>query len=553
MTVSSTVLRNDYSGNGVTTAFTGSFRILDQTHIQVLRTQISTGVATTLALTTDYTVSGVGASSFTVTCLTAPTSDQRLTILRDVPLTQLTDYVANDPFPAESHEQALDKLTMISQQLQEAQSRALSLSANSVGVSATLPAAESAKILGWDGSGTALANYDAASLAGSVATINWTHDTFSGTGAQTSFTLTSTPGSADNCDVSISGVTQRSGTDYTVSGVTLTFTSAPPLGTDNIFVRYGSQLSSGVPGDGTVTAAKMEAAYEATLLKTDDIGVSVQAYAATPGNTNDFRLTLTSGTPVTVTDVTGATTIYCTPYKGNKIALYDGSVWNVRTSAQFSLALGTLTASLPYDVFCYDNSGTPTLEFTAWTNATTRATALTYQDGILVKTGATTRRYLGTFYTTSTTQTEDSEAKRYLWNYYHRAEKNLYKSDTTATWNYTTATWRQARADATNQIEFVCGVAEDMVSARVQCGFSNPSGAVGGSVGIGVDATNANSAKVFGAWQSTGGQLTLAEYAGAFVGRHYLAWLEYSAASGTTTWYGSAAFLQSGITGKVLC
>lgn len=257
MTVSSTVLRNDYTGNGVTTAFTGSFRILDQTHIQVLRTQISTGIATTLALTTDYTVSGVGGSSFTVTCLTAPTSDQRLTILRNVPLTQLTDYVANDPFPAESHEQALDKLTMIAQQLQEAQGRALSLSANSVGVSATLPSAEPAKILGWAGTGTELANYDAASLAGSVATINWTHDTFSGTGAQTAFTLTSAPGSADNCDVSISGATQRSGTDYSVSGVTLTFTSAPPLGTDNIFVRYGSQLAAGVPGDGTVTAAKL--------------------------------------------------------------------------------------------------------------------------------------------------------------------------------------------------------------------------------------------------------------------------------------------------------
>jgi hypothetical protein len=139
----------------------------------------------------------------------------------------------------------------------------------------------------------------------------------------------------------------------------------------------------------------------------------------------DFRLTLTTAVPVTTSDVTGATTIYCTPFNGNSIALYDGTNWNLRQSAEFSIALGTLTSGKPYDVFCYDNSGTPTLELLAWTNDTTRATALTRQDGILCKSGALTRRYLGSFYTTSTTTTEDSFVKRYLFNYYNRVEKPL--------------------------------------------------------------------------------------------------------------------------------
>ena len=39
------------------------------------------------------------------------------------------------------------------------------------------------------------------------------------------------------------------------------------------------------------------------------------------------RLTLTSGTPVTTNDVTAATTIYYTPYKGNAIQLYNGTNW----------------------------------------------------------------------------------------------------------------------------------------------------------------------------------------------------------------------------------
>lgn len=131
MTVQTTTLRADYTGNGTTTAFTVPFYFLDNTHVLVIRTQISTGTATTLALTTDYTMSGAGVGAGgTVTCLVAPTSDQKISILRNVPLTQLTHYVDNDPFPAASHEKALDQLTMEVQQLQEAISRSIKISQN---------------------------------------------------------------------------------------------------------------------------------------------------------------------------------------------------------------------------------------------------------------------------------------------------------------------------------------------------------------------------------------------------------------------------------------
>jgi len=115
---------------------------------------------------------------------------------------------------------------------------------------------------------------------------------------------------------------------------------------------------------------------------------------------NDLRLSLTSGTPVTTTDVTysAAQTLYATPYSGGLISLYDGSNWQQYFTSEISLALGTLTNAVGYDVFCYANSGVPTLEFTAWTNSTTRATNLTRQNGILCKTGSLTRRYLGSFY-----------------------------------------------------------------------------------------------------------------------------------------------------------
>jgi len=64
-------------------------------------------------------------------------------------------------------------------------------------------------------------------------------DLFSGDGVATAFTLSSTPGNINQLDVSIAGVTQRPGIDYTwTSGTTLTFTTAPASGTNNILVRY---------------------------------------------------------------------------------------------------------------------------------------------------------------------------------------------------------------------------------------------------------------------------------------------------------------------------
>ena len=66
--------------------------------------------------------------------------------------------------------------------------------------------------------------------------------TFSGTGSQTSFTMTSSPASPQNLLVSISGVFQPVSA-YSVVGSTLTFNSAPPSGTNNIEVRAFQTVS----------------------------------------------------------------------------------------------------------------------------------------------------------------------------------------------------------------------------------------------------------------------------------------------------------------------
>ena len=272
----------------------------------------------------------------------------------------------------------------------------------------------------------------------------------------------------------------------------------------------------------------------------------------------DFRLSLTTGLAVTTTDVTAAGTIYAVPYKGNRIALFDGTYWNIRTSAEFSLAL-TATSGKPYDVFCYDNAGVPTLETLVWTNDTTRATALTTQNGVLVKTGAVTRRYLGSFYASGANTTEDSLAKRYLWNYYNRVPRAMRVIEATNTWTYTTATYRQANAATGNQLDYIVGFNEDMVTASVVAMASNGAAGTAMTVGIGVDSTSALGSGVVNTTVFSPVAAYLcnlhAEYRGLpGVGRHYLVWLEYSVAANTTTWYGDngASILQAGISGEVL-
>lgn len=157
MTVQSTTSRADYTGNGSTTAFTVPFYFLDNTHVQVFSTVIATGVTTTLVLGTDYTLTGAGVSTGgTVTTTVAPTTSQKLSVLRNVPLSQLIHYVPNDPFPAATHEQALDQLTMEVQQVNETLARSIKLSAtNTIGSTEfTVTAANRANyVLGFDSTG----------------------------------------------------------------------------------------------------------------------------------------------------------------------------------------------------------------------------------------------------------------------------------------------------------------------------------------------------------------------------------------------------------------
>jgi hypothetical protein len=264
--------------------------------------------------------------------------------------------------------------------------------------------------------------------------------------------------------------------------------------------------------------------------------------------------------PVSTTDQADKTTLYYTPYVGNQIMLYDGSTaWDTITFTELSLNISAFTASKPYDIWAYNNAGTVTLDSTAWTNATTRATALAYQDGRLVKAGATTRLYLGTIYMDAASKCQVTTSKCFIKNYYNRVNKKLRAFETTNSWNYTTATWREANGAAvtgTSRIEFL-SLGEELTKADVGCVVTNSEATSwrGVAVGIGLDSTNTNSADLLGAAVSNRGATLAQALYRAIVpaGYHYLQWLEISEAANTTTWYGdgNVAFWQSGLVAEI--
>lgn len=116
MTVESQTSWVQYNTNATTGPWSVPFYFLEDSHLAVTYTNAA-GVDTALVLDAGFTVTGAGDSNGgSVTTDTAYASGGTITIRRSVPATQEVDYVDTDPFPAETHETALDKLTMLVQQ-----------------------------------------------------------------------------------------------------------------------------------------------------------------------------------------------------------------------------------------------------------------------------------------------------------------------------------------------------------------------------------------------------------------------------------------------------
>lgn len=156
MPVSEQTPVNSYTGNGVTTVFPYTFKLLAQADIEVT----VDGVVKTL--TTDYSVSGVGVDGGgNVTFVTAPANGTTVVLHRAMAYKRDIDYQENGDLPAATLDEDVDRVVMMTQQLGEQNDRAIHMAVGTTGVDSELPAPEAGKAIGWNASADGLANLSA--------------------------------------------------------------------------------------------------------------------------------------------------------------------------------------------------------------------------------------------------------------------------------------------------------------------------------------------------------------------------------------------------------
>jgi hypothetical protein len=309
MTVSSSTNKVSYSGNGTLTTFAYSFKIFDQDDLTVIL-RAADGTETTQTITTHYTVTGVGsASGGNVVFGSAPASGVTVVIIREQPLTQGLDLVPNDPFPAQSLEESLDKLTFMAQKHEEELSRAIKASRTNVitGSEFTISATDRAnKVFAFDGSGDLSVTQELGTFKG-----NWS--------ASTSY-------------VPRDIVKDTSTNNIFIANTAHTSSGAQPLTTNtdsakwDLIVDAASATTSATNAAASATTATTKASEAAT--SASNAATSETNAAASYDSFDDRYLGAKSSDPTVDNDgdalVTAA--LYFNTTSGMKV--YDGSSWD---------------------------------------------------------------------------------------------------------------------------------------------------------------------------------------------------------------------------------
>lgn len=298
MTVPATVRKATLTGNGSNTSFPFTFKVFATADVEVT-TADADGVETVRVLDSDYSVSlnsdqdaDPGGEITYPLSGSALATGETLVVIGDLEYGQETAIPTGGDFDPGVMEDALDRLTMQVQQLKEQLSRSVKVpvtsstdpddlvdelvtagagaenawdafrsqyygSATSDPTADPLGNAPTAGGLYYNSLNTMMRIHNGTTWQDAATTVSTPYQIFSGNGVLTDFTLSSAPGSLGSLEAFISGVRQRPTIDYTLSGVTVTFTSAPPSASNNVFFCWIATTGIGVPSDETVTLAKM--------------------------------------------------------------------------------------------------------------------------------------------------------------------------------------------------------------------------------------------------------------------------------------------------------
>jgi hypothetical protein len=254
MTIPSTPRKaGPYLATGAQTLWPFNFKVFSVDDIKVA-VGSTTGTEQTLVRNVDYSVTlNPNQDTSPGGTVTAPLSGDpwaegfRLTIVGNLPYDQPLDLPSGGNFSPLALENELDRITMQVQQLKEQIGRAIQVTATT-GANVTLPPPDANALIGWDASAENLQNVRLESIATALAFATYVHDTFTGDGVTTGFTLSRDPAVIGQLDVSVDGLTYRPNDDYTLVNGNLVFTVAPTDGAE-ILAHYGEALPSGMAVD----------------------------------------------------------------------------------------------------------------------------------------------------------------------------------------------------------------------------------------------------------------------------------------------------------------
>jgi len=169
-------------------------------------------------------------------------------------------------------------------------------------------------------------------------------DFFSGNGSTTAFTLSRPVASVAQVQVTIDNVAQNPSSAFTVSSNTITFTSAPLSGTNNVYVYYTSPITQVIaPGQSTVGLTAFTATgtpSASTFLRGDNSWASIASSQWTTTGSDIYYNTgnvgIGTSSPSQILDIVGTTPI---------INIQGGATTNAR-GLQFKYGASITTGSL---------------------------------------------------------------------------------------------------------------------------------------------------------------------------------------------------------------
>lgn len=333
MTISTTTSRVDYTGDGSSTAFSVPFPFFDQTELRVLERVIATGAETTLALSTNYTVSGGAGAVGTVTAVVAPAATKKWTILRNTRRTQEVDYLPNDPFPAETHERALDRLTAEIQENERDAARSLRIAETDPSSSLTLPSSvdRASKVLGFNAAGEPVA---VVPEAGSLVVTAYAQSLLDDPDAATA---RATLGAADRLGADLWGGTAGG----TANALTLSFT--PTLGTFPAGVTVRFIAAAANTGNMTVNGTPLRRS-DASEVPTGLVQAGDMIEAVSDG-TQLRCLPRADDNVISAGTITALTAVDFTFQ--SKFRAYRFTAWDIQTSAAAAININALVAGVP--------------------------------------------------------------------------------------------------------------------------------------------------------------------------------------------------------------